>query len=196
MKKSESTGTDECRRLARRLHSAGIRAGVYGALVFVLLAAAVIFGLSDNARAVSAEGAADYPVVYSAVSGSDAVLSPSDVEVRAEDYLGQFREFDRTYCYEYWEQCQRILAETPGYAPDAELTEQARADYERYVLVVRRQAEKHRAFSEKLAVCLVLAALGGAAAVLLGINRLFTAVRRERFDRLAAEAREADDLRE
>ena len=155
-----------------KLRAMDNRAVLYTGSVLLLLALAVIFALMYNARTVQVEDELDYPVAYSAISGSDAAASPSDVAQRADSYLAQFREFDRTYCFEYWMQCQNILAEHPDYAPDEALTAQARDDYRHYVLVVRTEREENRAFKEKLVVCSALVVLALAAGGLLGINRL------------------------
>ncbi len=146
--------------------------GIYALLIVLLAVAAVVFLLRDNRREVTAEGAENYPVAYSALSGSDAWVSPSDIEERADSYIAQFREFDRTYCYEYWVQCQNILAKDPDYAPDVELTLRAREDYERYVVLVREAGEEHRAMVEKIVVCGSLAAAVAVFALLIGVNRL------------------------
>lgn len=160
----------------RRLRRLDVRAAVYSALCFAALSALVITLVADNERPVAADGDFDYPTAYSAVSGTDAYLSPSDVAVRAESYLDQFYEFDRSYCFEYWMECQEILAQTEGYAPDEALTGRVRADYDRYVLIVRREAEEHRAFSEKIKLVVIFSALSVACIAMLAVNRLRAAM--------------------
>lgn len=155
----------------QKLQGMDNRAAVYTVLFVLTVAAAIAYALSDNQRAVADYEGDYYPVAYSAISGSDAEVSPSDVAERADSYLAQFREFDRTYCFDYWLQCQNILAEHPDYAPDESLTEQARADYEHYVHVVRRERERERAFKEKLVVCAVMGGCALIASAALGINR-------------------------
>lgn len=148
------------------------RAAIYTALVLLLVGAAVMYALCDNQREVAGYDGDYYPVAYAPISGSDAEVSPSDIAQRADSYLAQFREFDRTYCFDYWLQCQNILADHPDYAPDEELTARAREDYERYVLVVRTEREEARAFKEKLVMCAVLAGLALVSGGALGINRV------------------------
>jgi|GEM_PF-1632756 len=159
------------------------RSRVYTVIFLLMLAVTVFFAVRDNRRQVTSEGAHDYPVAYSALSGTDAWVSPSDVELRADSYLAQFREFDRTYCFEYWIQCQQILADMPGYERDEERTAQARKDYERYVLLVRSANEEHRALVEKLVTCAVLAGLCMIPAALLGVSRIRCALLRGRLYR-------------
>ena len=162
----------QARTLDEQIERRDMVGGIYALLIVLLAVAAVVFLLRDNRREVTAEGAENYPVAYSALSGSDAWASPSDIEERADSYIAQFREFDRTYCYEYWVQCQNILAKDPDYAPDAELTLRAREDYERYVVLVREAGEEHRAMVEKIVVCGSLAAAVAVFALLIGVNRL------------------------
>lgn len=178
MKKDENLNSEE--QLCRRIDRLDGRSVWYILAFLVLLALTGFVALRDNVRPVSLEGAEDYPVAYSAVSGSDAEVSPSDVAERADSYIAQFREFDRTYCYEYWVQCQSILASDPAYAPDEELTERAREDYERYVLVVRTERESDRALREKLILSALCGGLACLAGVLLIVNRArrFVLVRR------------------
>lgn len=158
--------------MSQKLWRMDNRAFIYTAVLLLAVVLVIVFALRDNRQEVDADHSHEYPVAYSAVSGSDAEVSPSDVAERADSYLAQFREFDRTYCFEYWMQCQNILAEDPDYAPDEELTSQAREDYDRYVLVVRTEREENRAFMEKLVVCAAVGFCGVVAAALLGINRL------------------------
>jgi len=162
----------QARTLDEQIERRDMAGGIYALLIVLLAVAAVVFLLRDNRREVTAEGAENYPVAYSALSGSDAWVSPSDIEERADSYIAQFREFDRTYCYEYWVQCQNILAKDPDYSPDAELTLRAREDYERYVVLVREAGEEHRAMVEKIVVCGSLAAAAAVFALLIGVNRL------------------------
>lgn len=178
MKKDENIGSQEL--LNRRIDRLDGRTVWYILAFFALLALTGFVALRDNARPVSLEGAEDYPVAYSAISGSDAEVSPSDVAERAENYITQFREFDRAYCYEYWVQCQSLLASDPDYAPDEELTKRAREDYERYVLVVRAERETSRALREKLILTALCGGLACLAGVLLIVNRgrRFVLVRR------------------
>jgi len=156
----------------RRIDRLDARSRVYAVVFLVLAATAVFFALRDNRRPVTAKGDHDYPIAYSAVSGTDAWLSPSDVELRADSYLAQFREFDRTYCFEYWMQCQTILAGLPGYSPDEERSAEAQEDYDRYIILVRTANEEHRALVEKLVTCSVLAGLAMIPAVLMAVSRL------------------------
>ncbi len=148
------------------------RATVYTLLLLLIAAAAVLLAFKDYRREISTVHNNEYPVAYSAVSGSDADVSPSDVAQRADSYLAQFREFDRTYCFEYWMQCQLILSEEAGYAPDEVLTRQIRADYDRYIYVVRTEREEKRAFGEKLVVCGITVLSAVIPAAFLGVNRL------------------------
>lgn len=170
--KNETYTMDKREAVLRRIERLDARARVYAVIFLLLAAAAVVFAVRDNHRPVTAEGDHDYPVAYSALSGTDAWVSPSDVELRADSYLAQFREFDRTYCFEYWMQSQLILADLPDYARDEERTAQAREDYDRYVILVRTAAEEHRALAAKLVTCGVLAGLALIPAALLAVSRL------------------------
>lgn len=178
--KNEPRTMNKKEDVLRGIERLDARARVYTIIFLLLLAAAVVFGLRDNRRTVTAEGDHDYPVAYSALSGTDAWVSPGDVELRADSYLAQFREFDRTYCFEYWMQSQLILADHPDYVRDEERTAQAREDYDRYIILVRTAAEEHRAFAEKLVICGTLAGLALLPAVLLAVSRLRRMMLRQR----------------
>lgn len=159
--------TSETNALYDRAERFEGRIRLYTLAVVVLAAVTVLFVLRDNRRQISAEGEHDFPVAYSALPGSASEVSPSDVELRADSYIAQFREFDRTYCFEYWIRCQELLSEDPDYAPDEELTARAREDYLHYILLMRTAAEERRAMIEKIILCGTSAALTVIAASVL-----------------------------
>ncbi len=181
--------------IALRIERLDARSRIYAVIFLLLAALAVIFALRDNRRPVTAEGDHDYPTAYSAVSGTNAWVSPSDVELRADSYLAQFREFDRTYCFEYWMQCQTILAGQPDYSPDEERTAEAQEDYDRYVILIRTANEERRALVEKLVTCGVLAGLAMIPAALMAVSRLRRVVLRGQLFR-EEDSSQQDDITE
>ncbi len=155
-----------------------------GALLFGLAALGLlIYSLTIRFEPITPEqlviGEDEYPTVYRAISGTDADMHPTELELRADSYLGQYREFEhRPYCYRYWLQAQKLLGEDEQYEPDEAETLAAREEYEQFRLTTENDSRELKTKKRRLvymfaAACVVLAYLSLAA-----ITALITAVAR------------------